>query len=193
VFLAILIGVSIAAALSVALVYRRVEAQAKRDEVRPADVIVVLGAAVWPGGRPSPTLFARAGRGIALYQAGYAPRLLLTGGVGQFPPAEAEVMRRLALQAGVPESALVLDDQATSTWDSLRNARSIMALNGWRTALVVSDPFHMLRALTMAHDLGIEAYGAPAADSPTSTVGRLRRVYTFRESLALLWYFASQR
>ncbi len=68
-----------------------------------------------------------------------------------------------------------------------------MTLNGWRTALVVSDPFHMFRALTMARDLGIEAYATPAADSPTYTIDRLRRFYTFRESLALLWYFALQR
>jgi uncharacterized SAM-binding protein YcdF (DUF218 family) len=193
VVLAGLIVASAVATLGVALVYRLVDIQGRRDEVRPADVIIVLGAAVWPGGQPSPTLVARTGRGIDLYKAGYAPRLLLTGGKGQFPPAEAEVMRRLALQAGVAESALVVDDQATSTWDSLRNARSIMSLNGWRTALVVSDPFHMLRARTMARDLGIEAYGAPAAASPTSTIGRLRRFYTLRESLALMWYVAVQR
>ncbi len=179
--------------MAVGLLYRQVEIQASQDEARPADVIIVLGAAVWPGGRPSPTLLARTEHGIRLFRAGYAPRLLLTGGSGRFPPAEAEVMARIARQTGIPRSALIEDDRATSTWESLRTARSIMTLNGWRTALVVSDPFHMFRALTMARDLGIEAYAAPASDSPTYTIDRLRRFYTFRESLALLWYFALQR
>ena len=179
--------------LSVALIYRRVEAKASQDEVRQADVIIVLGAAVWAGGRPSPTLRVRTERGIGLYKAGYAPRLLVTGGLGGNPPAEAVVMARMAVQAGIPESALIVDDQATSTWESLRHAQSVMAANGWQTALIVSDPFHMLRAITMARDLGIEAYAAPAADSPTSTIKRLRRFYTVRESLAMLWYLAFQR
>src|SRR3954466_9218870 len=76
---------------------------------RPADAIVVLGSAVWPDEQPSPSLARRIGTGIDLWQAGLAPVLVPTGGVGRYPPAEAEVMARVARSRGVPESALVLE------------------------------------------------------------------------------------
>ena len=66
------------------------------------DVIVVMGAAVWPSGVPSPALKRRLDHGVFLWQKRYSENLLLTGGTGRFPPAEALVMRRLALAAGVP-------------------------------------------------------------------------------------------
>jgi uncharacterized SAM-binding protein YcdF (DUF218 family) len=170
-------------------VYAAVERQAARDETRPADVIVVLGSAVRPDGRPSASLRARTLHAIALYKAGYAPALFLTGGVGRFGPSEASAMRQLALGAGIPGSALVLDETATSTQESVANAARAARERGWRTALLVSEPFHMLRARRMAHDAGIEAYASPAVESPLHRNERLRRWYTWRETAALLWYF----
>src|SRR5882724_3797868 len=65
------------------------------------DVIVVLGAAVWPGGQPSPTLQRRVMHAVDLMQQGYAVYLLVTGGMGHYPPTEAEVMQRLAVAHGI--------------------------------------------------------------------------------------------
>jgi uncharacterized SAM-binding protein YcdF (DUF218 family) len=171
-------------------VYAAVERQAAKDETRAADVIVVLGSGVRPDGRPSSSLRARTLHAIDLYNKGLAPALFLTGGVGRFGPSEAAVMRRLALEAGVPASALVLDETATSTQESVDNAVGAARARGWRTALLVSEPFHMLRARRMARDAALDAYASPAANSPLHRVDRLRRWYTLRETAALLWYLS---
>ena len=114
--------------------------------------------------------------------------MILSGGVGRYPPAEAEVMRRLAVAEGVPGQALILDTESLSTLESIRRARSIMLEHGWESAIVVSDPFHMFRALMMARDEGILAWGSPASNSPTYTIRRQRYYYTLREVLATIWY-----
>ncbi len=180
-------------ALTLVGLYKAVDRQAEEDEARPADVIIVLGSQVRADGQPSNSLRSRIERGIELYHAGYAPTLFLTGGLGRFPPTEAEAMRRVALAAGVPDSALVLDTGATSTQESMLTAAREAQARGWRTALVVSDPFHMLRARQMARDVGFAAYGAPAYDSHLYTIDRLRRFYTLRETLALVWYYTVGR
>ena len=166
----------------------RVSAQAREDEAQQADVIIILGCAVWPGERPSPSLEARVQHGIVLYQRGMADYLVLSGGVGRYPPAEAEVMRRLAVSHGVPEQSLILDTESRSTIESIQRAGSTMQEHDWNTAIIVSDPFHIYRALMMARDEGIHAWGSPALNSPTYTIPRLRYYYTLREVLAITWY-----
>lgn len=189
----ILTAISLLACALIAITCFLVDCYATRDESRPADAILVLGSAVWPGGEPSPSLRARTERAIALHRSGAAPYMILSGGLGRIPPAEAQVMRRLALEAGISDDALVVDDRSGSTLESVSRAAAILHEHGWRTLLVVSDPFHLLRAVTMARDAGIEAYGVPALDSPTYTILHLRLYYTLREALALLWYVLAQR
>jgi uncharacterized SAM-binding protein YcdF (DUF218 family) len=174
------------------VLYQRVDARSQVDAARRADAIIVLGSAVWPNERPSPSLNARTQHAIALYRAGYAPYLILCGGVGGNPPSEAEVMRRIATRAGVPADALLLEDQSHSTEENLANAKKLMDARGWHSAVVVSDPFHLYRAETIARDLGIEAYGSGASDSPTYARTNLRMQYTAREALALVWYYAAR-
>ncbi|MCL4489479.1 MAG: YdcF family protein [Chloroflexi bacterium] len=169
-----------------------VDADAHVDEARPVDTLIVLGSAVWPGERASPSLYERAEHAIALYKQGYASSMILSGGLGQFPPSEAEVMRRLAAGSGIPDSALLLDDTSHSTEENLSHAKQIMEAHGWRSALIVSDPFHLLRARVIARDYGIEAYGSPATASPTFTILHLRVWYTVREAAALIWYVATR-
>ena len=166
----------------------RISTQAQKDEAQLADVIIVLGSAVWPGERPSPSLESRVQRGVALYHLGMAEHLFLSGGVGRYPPAEAEVMRRVAVSLGVPEQSLILDTESGSTIESIQRASSTMLEHDWKTAIIVSDPFHIYRALIMAKDEGILAWGSPASDSPTHTIPRLRNYYTFREVAAIAWY-----
>lgn len=168
--------------------YGAIDRRSALDDSAPADVILVLGSAVWPNEQPSPSLRARTERAIELYQQGYAPHLLLSGGLGRYPPEEAEVMRRLAVEAGIPQQALILDQEAHSTWESMEKAQEILEQEGWRTAIIVSDPFHIQRALLMAREVGIQAYGSPALDSPTYTIPSRRIFYTSREVLALWWY-----
>lgn len=170
------------------ILYEQVDTRAQVDAARRADVIIVLGCSVWPNEQPSPALAARTRHALELYRAGYAPHLIFTGGVGQYPPAESEVMRRIAAAEGIPSDVMLLDDQSHSTEENLANAKQFMDTHGWRTAVVVSDPFHILRAETIAHDLGMDVYGSPAHNSPTYTQWNLRMRYTAREVLALVWY-----
>lgn len=179
--------------MALAYLYQAVDQQAERDETRSVDAIIVLGSQVRADGSPSNSLRSRTMRAIELYKEGYAPTLFLTGGVGRFPPAEAQVMRRLVLQAGIPETALILDEAATSTQESIHNASRVARERGWGAVLVVSDPFHIYRARQMARDAGLEAYGAPAYRSQLYTLDRLRRYYTAREAVALLWYYTLGR
>lgn len=174
--------------LTFVVTYWAIDRRSGLDDSAPADVILVLGSAVWPNEQPSPSLRARTERAIELYQQGYAPYLLLSGGLGRYPPEEAEVMRRLAVEAGIPQEAMILDMEAHSTWESMEKAQEIMGQEGWETAIIVSDPFHIERSLLMAGDAGFAAYGSPALDSPTYTIPSRRLFYTSREVLALWWY-----
>ena len=144
----------------------RIWQQGALDEERPADAIVVLGAAQYDG-RPSPVFRARLDHAISLYRAGVAPNLVVTGGKRPGDrTTEAAAARRYAIDHGVPPQAIFGEDDARNTLDSLRAVRSAMHDRGLRTAVFVSDPTHMLRVLRMADDLGIEAHGSPTRTGP---------------------------
>jgi vancomycin permeability regulator SanA len=191
-FLGLVLALILLVVVAFLVTYRTIDQRSVRDDARPADVILVLGSAVWPNEQPSPSLRSRTQRAITLYQDGLASHLILSGGLGRYPPEEAEVMRRLAEAAGVPAEAMILDVEAHSTWESITQAREIMDQEGWETVIIVSDPFHITRALLMAEDLGIVAYGSPALDSPTYTLPTKRVFYTSREVLAVWWYLVQR-
>ena len=152
-----------------------------------SDVIVVLGAAVWPGGQPSPALRRRVLHAVDLLQRGYAPHLLVTGGVGKHPPAEAEVMQHIAVAHGIPHASIVLEDQATSTFESAWRCRDMLWQRGWSRALIVTDRFHLTRALVAFRSVGIRATGSAAPGKPAWRLSQ-RVYYRLREGLALAWY-----
>lgn len=188
----LLLGLTVIAVVCFAVTYRSIDELGHRDETRSADVIIVLGAAVWPDEQPGPSLKARTERAIELYREGYASHLIPSGGLGRHPPEEAEVMGRLALEAGIPSEALFLEKDSHSTWENLLGARNIMQDRGWDTAVIVSDPYHMKRALLMAEDLGLTAHGSPVEDSPNYSVPVRRLFYTSREVFALWWYLVQR-
>ena len=134
---------------------------ARRDEAREADAVIVLGAAVF-GERPSPVLRERINHAIYLYEAGYVDRIIFTGGLGHTARVtEAEASAVYARSSGIPEEAILLETTSTTTRENLRNVRLIAAENGLETFLIVSTPFHMKRALSIAGDLSMEAYSSP--------------------------------
>jgi len=155
---------------------------------QPADVIIVLGAAVWPQG-PSPALQARIDRAVELYNQGYADKIILSGGLGKNPPTEAEAMKVSMLRSGVETSAIHLEKEATNTIENIKYSKEIMEEYGWQSAIIVSDSFHMKRALLIAKNLGVDAYGAPAKNSVLYKNQQLRISYTLREVLALNRYY----
>ena len=107
------------------------------------DAIVVLGARVWPGGVPSKALKRRTRRAVELWKAGYAPRVVFTGGVGAHPPSEAHAAATYALELGLPETSIELEDHSRNT---IENARFTRALIGPARVLVVTDAYHALRS-----------------------------------------------
>ena len=109
------------------------------------DVIIAMGAAVWPGGRPSPALRRRTLHAVQALHAGRGARLVVTGGLGKHPPAEAQVMRQLAHDAGVPPACILVEDRATSTLQSAIYCTRLLRQHGWSSALIVTDRYHLPR------------------------------------------------
>jgi uncharacterized SAM-binding protein YcdF (DUF218 family) len=152
-----------------------------RDERRPVDAILVLGAAQW-NGVPSPVLQARLDHAVELYRQGYATRIVVTGGVGDGDEfSEASVAASYLQQQGVPQQAILLEDQGRSSLESIHGAAALVAHRGLTRVLLVSDPPHMLRSLQMARAAGLEAYGSPASASPSVGSLRAQAQYMLRE------------
>jgi uncharacterized SAM-binding protein YcdF (DUF218 family) len=157
-------------------------AGAWRNE-RPADAILVLGAAQY-NGRPSPVLRARLDYALDLHGRGLAHRLIFTGGVGTGDTlSEAEVSRRYAVNAGVPDSLILVERQGETSAQSVGAAAALMRAHGLRSALVVSDGYHMMRLELLVRRAGIRPYRAPAPDAPIDRGTRQTRWrYVLRES-----------
>jgi uncharacterized SAM-binding protein YcdF (DUF218 family) len=141
----------------------------RRDRARPADAIVVLGAAQYEG-RPSPVLRARLDHALALWRRRLAPVVIVTGGTGVGDTtSEAAVGRRYLVQRGVPDSAIVVEDRGLTTSQSLHAVSELMHDRPGRSVILVSDPFHMLRLALLARRLGMTPYTSPTRTSPIST------------------------
>jgi uncharacterized SAM-binding protein YcdF (DUF218 family) len=162
----------------------------RRDEARAADAIVVLGAAQYDG-RPSPVLKARLDHAIALYQRGLAPSMIMTGGIGPGDTvSEAMVGKRYAVHAGVPADAILTEEEGLTSLQSMRAVSRLMAGHGMKRAVLVSDPFHMLRLKLLSRRVGIEGYTSPTPSSPISRSRAQERRFLLRESVILplvLW------
>jgi vancomycin permeability regulator SanA len=126
---------------------------------------MVFGAGLAPGGEPSPLLAERLETALALFHAGKVQRLLLTGNAGAHHD-EIRAMRHYLVNAGVPERALVGDLEGTSTFDSCWRARRVF---GVQDALLITQRFHLPRALFLAARAGITAHGVAAGGRPRWT------------------------
>ncbi len=145
-----------------------IQRQSTRDETRPADVIMILGAAEYRG-RPSPVLKARLDHGLELFREKKAPRILTTGGAGGDPVfTEGEVGRDYLIRHGVPSEAIIVEAEGESTMHSIAAAAEIMRRMGLKSCIVVSDGYHIYRAKKMLEAQGFSVYGSPRPSSPTS-------------------------
>ena len=159
------------------------------DDRRPAGAVVVLGAAQYDG-HPSPVFAARLDHAVALFLTGDYRYLVVTGGkVDGDRTTEAAVARAYALERGVPDERILVEDHGRTTLESLRSVGAILAAKGIDDAVFVSDPPHMLRVLRMATDLGLVAWGSPTPTGPiASDLPRLAAAYV-HELGALALYF----
>ena len=187
------------------------------DMQHPAVAIIVMGAAQYDG-RPSPVLRARLDHALTLWRQGMARRMIFTGGRGTYAGAvdwtsEAAVGRRYAVAHGVPDSAILLESEGRTTDQSLRAAAALLreivrqdsvkrdSLHAAQhavaastpaereAAILVSDPFHMLRLSVVARRYGIEPYTSPTPTSPISSNSRLTWRYMLGESLKVPFVF----
>ena len=138
-------------------IFTKEEIEAYR-EIDP-ECILVLGASVLSDGTPSDMLRDRLDAGIALYRAGAAPKLLLSGDNGQVEYNEVAAMLEYALAAGVPEEDVFLDHAGFSTYESVYRAKAVFRVD---RMLVVTQRYHLYRALHGCRAMGIEALGAGA-------------------------------
>ena len=160
---------------------------AKTDEACPADTAVVLGAAA-PNGKVSPVYRERLNHAIGLYEKGLVRYILVTGGTADGNTvSDALAAKNYAMSQGVPESDILLEDQSTITEENLGYAKRIMDENGLRTALIVSDPLHMKRAMLMADDYGLTAYSSPTGTSMYKSV-RTKLPFLLREEFFYIGY-----
>lgn len=133
----------------------------KKDEARPADAVIVLGAGTSED-TVSPVFRERLNHGISLYKAGYAGKMILTGGYGEGNMhSDAYTARQYVVSQGVREEDILIEEESAITWENIENAKSIMEEHSLSAAIIVSDPLHMKRAMLMAGDAGIEAYSSP--------------------------------
>jgi uncharacterized SAM-binding protein YcdF (DUF218 family) len=154
-----------------------------RDEARPAQAIVVLGAAQYAG-KPSPVLRARLDHALDLWNRHLASLLILTGGTGLGDTtSEAAVGRTYARKRGVPDSAILVESEGRTTSESMRAVAGMLEVRGLQSALLVSDPFHMLRLRILARRFGFTPYTSPTQTSPISPNREERWKYIFSESL----------
>lgn len=160
--------------------------QSMADETRPADVIIVLGAAEYRG-RPSPVLEARLNHALFLYLQHLAPRILTTGGSGGDPSfTEGEVGRAYLSKRGVPSEAILVEAQGSSTVESTVAAAEIMERMSLKSCIVVSDGYHIYRVKKMLQSRGIDVFGSPRPSEPRDD-WRQRWLYV-RQAIAYgLW------
>jgi uncharacterized SAM-binding protein YcdF (DUF218 family) len=140
-------------------------AYSSKTHASPADAVIVLGAAVWDE-RPSPVFEERIKHAVNLYTIREANIIIFTGGIGEGDRvAESEVAKEYAVQLGVPTEDIYCEALSRITYENLEGAKEILDRQGLTKALIVSDPLHMRRAVTIARDLGIDAHPSP---TPTS-------------------------
>jgi uncharacterized SAM-binding protein YcdF (DUF218 family) len=181
-----LLLLALLAAAGWALCVAAIHVWGRRDEARAADAIVVLGAAHYAG-RPSPVFRARLDHAVALYERGLAPVLIVTGGRAPGDTvSEAVVARRYVIRRGVPEGAVLLERGAgMTTVESMEAVARLMRNRGLESAVLVSDPFHMLRLKLLARQFGVRGYTSPTRTSPISRNRAEERRHVVRESVSL--------
>lgn len=134
----------------------RILTQSQAVKLQDVDCIVVLGCQVRSDGTPSHMLEDRLKRGVALYQEGAAPKLLMSGDHGTDGYDEVDAMKRFAVEAGAPSRDVFMDHAGFSTYETIYRAKEIFEAD---RILIVTQQYHLYRALYIAEALGIDAYG----------------------------------
>lgn len=134
----------------------RILSEEAATELKDADCILVLGCLVKNDGEPSHMLEDRLKRAVALYQGGAAPKLLMSGDHGTKEYNEVQAMKQYAVEQGISSADVFMDHAGFSTYDSCYRARDIFCA---KKVIIVTQEYHLYRALYIAEELGLDAYG----------------------------------
>ncbi len=144
------------------------------ESPQKADVVIVLGAGARKHGEPlPPQAKERVIRAVGLMQQGYAPAIIVAGGLNIHSGfVEAKLMAPYAVSRGVDAAQIIQEDQSKNTWENAVNSLAIMQRNGWQSALVVTSSYHTLRACTIFRKLraDVRCLATPLSTIPTNTV-----------------------
>ncbi|MGH8776129.1 MAG: YdcF family protein [Jiangellaceae bacterium] len=180
----VVVGSVLLALLWVVSVPVRIWWDARQEDHRVSDAIVVLGAAQY-GGRPSPALEARLRKAQSLWDEDVAPVIVTVGGSAAGDvTTEAEAGRDWLNTQGVPGDAVVAVPEGDNTQSSLDAVDEVFDDHGWQTAVLVTDPWHTFRSKALADAAGIDAVAAPARSGPSVQTREVQLRYILRESLA---------
>lgn len=140
-------------------------AYSNRNETRVADAAIVLGAGTF-NGEVSPVYQERLNHAVHLYSEGYVTAIIPTGGTGEGSnQSDASAAKAYLVEKGIPADAIFPEENSSVTQENLINAKAIMDEKDMKTALVVSDPLHMKRAMFLAKSAGLTAYTSPTTTS----------------------------
>ncbi|MDO4168673.1 MAG: YdcF family protein [Lachnospiraceae bacterium] len=156
-------------------------------ENKKCDVAIVLGAAANDTG-VSEVYKQRLNHVVELYQEGDIDKIIVTGGKGNGNHFTDAYMAKKYLESmGIPTDSILEEDKSTITQENLENAQKIMEENGYKSALIVSDPLHMKRSMLLANDLGIEAFSSPTQSSAYKSI-KTKIPFVARETFFYIGY-----
>ena len=187
----VVVAVVLAAVLIVVSTAMAIWWTAREDSQPASDAIVVLGSAQY-NGRPSSIFAARLEHAMKLYKAGVAPVIVTVGGKetgDQF--TEAEAGRDYMAKAGIPTKALLAVPKGVDTLESMKVVEAAFVQHGWHSAVLVTDPWHAMRAQRMAQDAGMDAVSSPTRQGPAVQTRTTQFKYILRETAAYLLYRAT--
>ncbi len=177
--LATSLGIALFILTEIAIVY-----DGFTDEIFPADAALILGSTVFPDGSLSDRLRARLNRGLKLYEDGFVPHIVVSGGLGKEGHWEGSAMAAYLTAQGVPETAVTIDNEGNNTYQSARNFVTIAETRQMESVIVVSQFFHISRTRLILGKLGVTRIGAAH-----STLYTRRDIYsTLREFPAYVKY-----
>jgi uncharacterized SAM-binding protein YcdF (DUF218 family) len=184
--------VVVVVATAVSSVVHNIVHDSRQQQLHPADVIIVFGAAEYVG-HPSPVFRARLDHAADLYRQGLAPVVITTGGAAaDLKFSEGGVGRSYLMRKGVPESALIAETEASDTAQSAELVAAIMRANHMRTCLAVSDAYHVFRIRKLLEHEGVQVFVAPRPDSRPKSVWK-RGAALLRESVSYMVWRAGMR
>lgn len=157
------------------------------DTQTQADVAVVLGTKTYVDGQLNECLLARLNKGIDLVKQNKVKALIMTGGRDQLDqPTQAQILASLARYQGVSASVIWTENKSSDTWENIKFAKQIIDKNKWQTVLVVTEPYHLLRALMIANHFGLDSAPSKVIASPCWQDRFTRFILTGRDFVAYL-------